>query len=160
MQQEIKRSGYDGLLPAGIVLCGGTAQLPGMRDLARTIFELPVQIGIPRGISGLTDKVSGPDAAVAVGGKWTPLWEEGGGWRDGTYTWLKRLEGGCGTCSHRAGRGPRGQGWGGPADSPGRCDASTPVKLCPNRCKRKDGGVWDRDPWDKVGKQRAQRWRL
>ncbi len=37
VQQEIKRSGYDGLLPAGIVLCGGTAQLPGMRDLARDL---------------------------------------------------------------------------------------------------------------------------
>jgi cell division protein FtsA len=33
--KEIKRSGYDGLLPAGIVLCGGTAQLPGIRELAR-----------------------------------------------------------------------------------------------------------------------------
>lgn len=91
VQQEIKRSGYDGLLPAGLVLCGGTAQLPGMRDLARSIFELPVQIGIPRGISGLTDRVSGPDAAVAVGlVKWTPMWEEGGGWRTIRTPWLKR----------------------------------------------------------------------
>lgn len=91
VQQEIKRSGYDGLLPAGLVLCGGTAQLPGMRDLARSIFELPVQIGIPKGISGLTDKVSGPDAAVAVGlAKWTPMWEEGGGWRTVRSSWFKR----------------------------------------------------------------------
>ena len=94
VQQEIKRSGYDGLLPAGLVLCGGTAQLPGLRDLARSIFELPVQIGIPKGISGLTDKVSGPDAAVAVGlVKWTPTWEEGGGWRTVRTPWLKRTAG-------------------------------------------------------------------
>ncbi|MGC9469801.1 MAG: cell division protein FtsA, partial [Anaerolineae bacterium] len=94
VQQEIKRSGYDGLLPAGLVLCGGTAQLPGMRDLARSIFELPVQVGIPRGISGLTDKVSGPDAAVAVGlVKWTPMWEEGGGWRTVRSSWFKRTAG-------------------------------------------------------------------
>lgn len=94
VQQEIKRSGYDGLLPAGLVLCGGTAQLPGVRDLARSIFELPVQIGIPKGISGLTDKVSGPDAAVSVGlVKWTPMWEEGGGWRTVRSSWFKRSMG-------------------------------------------------------------------
>lgn len=94
VQQEIKRSGYDGLLPAGLVLCGGTAHLPGMRDLARAIFELPVQIGMPKGISGLTDKVSGPDAAVAVGlVKWTPMWEEGGGWRNVRSSWVKRSMG-------------------------------------------------------------------
>jgi len=99
VQQEIKRSSYDGLLPAGLVLCGGTAQMPGMRELARAIFELPVQIGIPRGITGLTDKVSGPDAAVAVGlVKWTPTLEEGGGWRtvrtsffDRATGWLRNL---------------------------------------------------------------------
>lgn len=94
VQQEIKRSGYDGLLPAGMVLCGGTAQLTGLRDLTRSIFELPVQIGIPKSISGLTDKVSGPDAAVAVGlVKWTPMWEEGGGWRTVRTPWLQRAKG-------------------------------------------------------------------
>ncbi len=94
VQQEIKRSGYDGLLPAGLVLCGGTAQLPGMRDLALSIFELPVQIGIPKAISGLTDKVSGPDAAVGIGlVKWTPMWEEGGGWRTVRSSWMKRATG-------------------------------------------------------------------
>ena len=94
VQQEIKRSGFDGLLPAGLVLCGGTAQLPGMRDLARSIFELPVQIGIPKGISGLTDRVSGPDGAVGVGlVKWTPMWEEGGGWRTVKTPWLTRAMG-------------------------------------------------------------------
>ena len=91
VQQEIKRSGYDGLLPAGVVLCGGTAQLPALRDLGRSIFELPVQIGTPKNISGLTDRVSGPDAAVAVGlVKWTPMWEEGGGWRTVRTPWFKR----------------------------------------------------------------------
>jgi cell division protein FtsA len=94
VQQEIKRSSYDELLPAGLVLCGGTAQMPGMRDLARAIFELPVQIGIPRGITGLTDKVSGPDAAVAVGlVKWTPTLEEGGGWRTVRTSFMQRATG-------------------------------------------------------------------
>jgi len=94
VQQEIKRSSYDGLLPAGLVLCGGTAQMPGMRDLARSIFELPVQIGIPRGITGLIDRVSGPDAAVAVGlVKWTPTLEEGGGWRTVRTSFVGRATG-------------------------------------------------------------------
>jgi cell division protein FtsA len=66
VRQEIKRSGYDGLLPAGLVLCGGTAQMPGLRELARDIFELPVQIGAPENISGLTDQVMGPAAAVEL----------------------------------------------------------------------------------------------
>ena len=100
VQQDIKRSGYDGLLPAGVVLCGGTAHLPGMRELARGIFDLPVQIGRPTGISGLTDKVNGPDAAVGVGlVRWTPMWENGSGWRPPrrrnwfkpVVAWLKNL---------------------------------------------------------------------
>ncbi len=67
IQQEIKRSGYDGLLPAGVVLCGGTAQLPGIQELGQNIFNLPVRVGIPRGIHGLVDKISNPAHAVGAG---------------------------------------------------------------------------------------------
>lgn len=92
VQQEVKRSGYDGLLPAGIVICGGTAKLPGLRELAGSIFDLPIQIGMPEGISGLTDKVSGPDAAVGVGlVRWAPMWENGPGWRVSRPVWWKRV---------------------------------------------------------------------
>jgi cell division protein FtsA len=65
--QEIKRSGYDGLLPAGVVLCGGVAELPGIRDLAREVLELPVRVGRPQGLIGLVDRISGPAYATAVG---------------------------------------------------------------------------------------------
>ncbi len=93
VQQEIKRSGYDGLLPAGLVLCGGTAQMPGMETLAREMLELPVRIGVPHDLSGLTEKVSGPDAAVAVGlVQWVPLWEQLGGWKASVGApWWKKL---------------------------------------------------------------------
>jgi len=93
VQQEIKRSGYDGLLPAGLVLCGGTAQLPGLQELAREVFNLPVQVGVPKNITGLTDQITGADAAVAVGlVRWTPMWEEGGGgWRSVRTPWWKRV---------------------------------------------------------------------
>ncbi|HZY41265.1 MAG TPA: cell division protein FtsA [Anaerolineae bacterium] len=65
--QEIKRSGYDGLLPAGVVVTGGTAQLRGMRDLGRQVLSLPVRIGQPQGISGLIDTVNSPAYATPVG---------------------------------------------------------------------------------------------
>ncbi len=91
VQQEIKRSGYDGLLPAGLVLCGGTAQLPGLRELARDMFELPVQVGVPHNLSGLTDQLESPTAAVAVGlVEWTPMWEDVG-WRSLHAPWWQRL---------------------------------------------------------------------
>ena len=65
--KEIKRSGYSGLLPAGIVLCGGTAQLGGIRSVARRAFGMPVRIGSPQGIRGLVDVVSNPAYACSVG---------------------------------------------------------------------------------------------
>ena len=67
VQQEIKRSGYDGLLPAGVVLCGGTAQLSGLQELGREIFGLPVRVGTPRELHGLVDTISNPAHAVSVG---------------------------------------------------------------------------------------------
>jgi cell division protein FtsA len=64
---EIKRSGYEGLLPAGLVLTGGTADLRGFKELGREMLQLPVRIGRVRGVSGLVDAVSGPAHATAVG---------------------------------------------------------------------------------------------
>lgn len=65
--QEIKRSGYDGLLPAGVVLTGGTAQLRGMRELGRQVLGLPVRIGGPQNLSGLIDTVNSPAYSTSVG---------------------------------------------------------------------------------------------
>jgi cell division protein FtsA len=65
--KEIKRSGYDGLLPAGVVLCGGTAELPGIRDLARDVMDLPARIGVPQNLSGLVDTLNSPAFATSVG---------------------------------------------------------------------------------------------
>ena len=64
---EIKRSGYDAMLPAGLVLTGGTANLPGIETLAQEIVQLPVRIGRPSGISGLTDYIRDPAYATSVG---------------------------------------------------------------------------------------------
>lgn len=65
--REIKRSGYDGLLAAGLVLCGGSAELPGLSELAQRMLQLPVRIGTPHDLQGLTDVLESPAYATAVG---------------------------------------------------------------------------------------------
>jgi cell division protein FtsA len=65
--QEIKRSGYDGLLPAGVVLCGGSSQLPGFCDIVRQVIGLPVRIGQPHDLQGLVDTLTSPAYATSVG---------------------------------------------------------------------------------------------
>jgi len=64
---EIRRSGYDGMLPAGIVLTGGGSQLPGIRDMAKKVLGLPVRIAKPEKMVGLTDQISSPAFATSVG---------------------------------------------------------------------------------------------
>ena len=65
--QEIKRSGYDGLLPAGIVLTGGGSLLPGTRKLAGRVLGLPVRLAQPENLSGMADRLDSPAYATSVG---------------------------------------------------------------------------------------------
>jgi cell division protein FtsA len=67
IHEEVRRAGFDQLLNAGIVLTGGGALLPGMLEIAEQIFDLPVRLGQPGGVSGLTEPASGPQFATAVG---------------------------------------------------------------------------------------------
>ena len=72
---EVKRSGYDNLLPAGVVLTGGTAELQGIQTFARQALQLPVRIGPPMELDGYSDRVSSPAFATSVGLlKWA--WED------------------------------------------------------------------------------------
>jgi cell division protein FtsA len=64
---EIRRSGYEGLLPAGIVLTGGSSQLPGFDELVREMLGMPVRIGSPSNLTGLSDAVDSPPYATGVG---------------------------------------------------------------------------------------------
>ncbi|MGQ9489529.1 MAG: cell division protein FtsA [Anaerolineae bacterium] len=64
---EIKRSGYDGLLPAGIVFTGGVARLSGLNELARARLAWPVRIGIPNGLGRSAVELNHPEYATAVG---------------------------------------------------------------------------------------------
>ncbi|MBV6396646.1 MAG: Cell division protein FtsA [Anaerolineales bacterium] len=65
--QEIKRSGYDGLLPAGIVLTGGTSMLPGIKSVASEVLGLPVRSAQPENLVGLVDKLDSPAYSTSVG---------------------------------------------------------------------------------------------
>ena len=67
VKQEIKRSGYDGLLPAGIVLTGGTRLLPGIRELAGKVLSLPVRLAQPDSVTGLADELRSPAFSTSLG---------------------------------------------------------------------------------------------
>ena len=61
------RSGCDELLTSGLVLSGGTAELGGICEVAEQVFHIPVRAGAPSGVGGLSDLVSSPQYATAVG---------------------------------------------------------------------------------------------
>ena len=65
--QEIKRTGYDNLLPAGVVLCGGTANLAGIRAVAQAVMGMPVRLGSPQNLRGVIDNLNEPAYATGVG---------------------------------------------------------------------------------------------
>lgn len=67
VNKELKTIGKDKLLPAGAVLTGGTAKLPGAVDLAKETLGLPAQTGFPTPLGGLVDKVDEPSFATVIG---------------------------------------------------------------------------------------------
>ena len=64
---EIPSSDYDSLIPAGLVLTGGSANLSGIETLGRDILKMPVRVGVPGKISGITDALHDPAYATGVG---------------------------------------------------------------------------------------------
>jgi cell division protein FtsA len=111
--QEIKRSGYDGLLPAGVVLTGGSSALPGIRNIASGVMGVPVRIAKPENLVGMVDRLDSPAYATSVGLlRWAVLMDvvmspksgkkskpaavksldnEGGETIDKVKSWLRRL---------------------------------------------------------------------
>ncbi|RME32486.1 MAG: cell division protein FtsA, partial [Gammaproteobacteria bacterium] len=67
IQAELKRSGFEELIAAGIVLTGGSSKLSGTVELAEEVFHMPVRLGVPQYVTGLTDVVSNPIYATGVG---------------------------------------------------------------------------------------------
>jgi len=67
VQAELRRSGFEDMVPAGIVLTGGTSKMEGVVELAEEIFHMPVRVGSPQNVQGLTDIVRNPIYATSVG---------------------------------------------------------------------------------------------
>jgi len=67
VKQEILKSGYYNLLPAGIVLSGGGSQLMGAAQLCQAVTGMPTRVGSPRSVGGVADTLHSPVYATAVG---------------------------------------------------------------------------------------------
>jgi len=64
---EIKKSGYGGLLPSGLVVTGGGAETIGLTEVFKEILRMPTRVSSPSGVTGLIDEVSSPAYAAAIG---------------------------------------------------------------------------------------------
>jgi len=67
IQAELRRSGMEDLIAAGIVLTGGSSKMEGVVELAEEVFHIPVRLGVPQHVSGLVDVIRNPIHATGVG---------------------------------------------------------------------------------------------
>ncbi len=67
VQSELRRSGNEELIAAGIVLTGGSSKVMGLIELAEEIFHMPVRMGGPQNVTGLTEVVKNPIHSTGVG---------------------------------------------------------------------------------------------
>lgn len=65
--QELRRSGMEEMIASGIVITGGSAMMRGMMELGEEIFHMPVRLGMPRYVGGLSEVISNPRYATGVG---------------------------------------------------------------------------------------------
>ncbi|MGY8814516.1 MAG: cell division protein FtsA [Gammaproteobacteria bacterium] len=67
VRSELQRSGFEDLITAGIVLTGGSSKMEGAIELAEEIFHMPVRVGVPQYVTGLSDIVKNPIYSTGVG---------------------------------------------------------------------------------------------
>ncbi len=67
VQSELRRSGFEDLIAAGVVLTGGSSKMEGAIELAEEVFHMPVRLGEPQFVSGLVDVIRNPIYATGVG---------------------------------------------------------------------------------------------
>lgn len=67
IQSELRRSGFEDLIAAGIVLSGGSSKVEGLVELAEEIFHVPVRLGVPQYVSGMNDVLKNPAYATGTG---------------------------------------------------------------------------------------------
>lgn len=104
VQAEIRRSGFEDMIAAGLVLTGGSAKMEGAVELAEEVFHVPVRLGYPQHVTGLVDVVRNPIHATGVGlllfgsqslprergrqhmkGGFKEVWERMKGWWEGNW---------------------------------------------------------------------------
>lgn len=67
VDKKLKKVERSGLLPAGVVLTGGGAKLPGIVEVAKKSFRLPAAVGLPLDFQSTIEKVNDTTFATAVG---------------------------------------------------------------------------------------------
>ncbi len=67
IQAELRRSGFEEQISSGLVLTGGSSQMKGMVELAEEVFHMPVRVGVPEYVGGLSERVRNPRYATSVG---------------------------------------------------------------------------------------------
>jgi cell division protein FtsA len=67
VREELRRSGFEELVAAGIVLTGGSAKMEGAIELAEEVFHVPVRLGVPQAVRGLSEVVRNPIYSTGVG---------------------------------------------------------------------------------------------
>ncbi|PCH85243.1 MAG: cell division protein FtsA [Piscirickettsiaceae bacterium] len=102
IQAELRRSGFESIVAAGVVLTGGSSKVEGLVELAEEVFHMPVRLGCPQYVSGLNDVVRNPIYATGVGlllfgqqnrvssngevsGGFTAMWEKMKSWFQGNF---------------------------------------------------------------------------
>lgn len=64
---DLRRNGFEHLIRSGVVLTGGSSKMQGMVELAEEIFHVPVRLGMPKDIEGLSEVVKNPIYSTGVG---------------------------------------------------------------------------------------------
>jgi cell division protein FtsA len=67
IRDELRRSGFENMIAAGIVLTGGSAKMEGAVELAEEVFHMPVRLGVPQHVRGLGDVVRNPIHSTGIG---------------------------------------------------------------------------------------------
>ena len=89
--KEVRKNHFAELLGGGVVLTGGTSLMPGIAELAEQVFEMPVRLGVPRGLGGLSASVADPRFSTGVGLVLRAAQPEGG---QGMFTENGKSQGG------------------------------------------------------------------
>ena len=67
VRSELRRSGFEDMIAGGVVMTGGTAKMEGLMELAESVFQMPVRLGVPQSVIGIEEVLHNPIYATGVG---------------------------------------------------------------------------------------------